>query len=666
MIQRVIKKVLIANRGEIASAIVREAEKMGIQSVVVYTADDLQLNYLNKAHKAILIEGNNLSDTYLNIDLLLNIAISNQCDAIHPGYGFLAENAKFARDCLASGLIWIGPFPETITLMGDKYRARNFVKNLGYPVPEGRVGNVQELSSLPNIIHFPTMIKACAGGGGKGMHIARNKADYEAYLPLAAKEAKMLFGDDTLLVESFVADAKHIEVQVFGDMYGNVVHVGDRDCSVQRRYQKIIEEAPSASISHKIRQQLLSAAVDIAKKSGYINAGTIEFIVSNDEKWYFLEMNTRIQVEHPVTEEVYCVNLISEQFKIAMGYPLSIRVGDSIPEKHAVECRIYAEDWQHGFIPSMGNFELITNGIGRDVRIETAFNGNSNLSSSYDALLAKVIVCGSTRNEAIDKMSVALKQMIVTGIVTNIPYLLTVVNSDYFIRATFNTRLCDEKTIELVGKTVDFKNQFGLPECVATLLVKELLIATFYGKNKSFWYEPVFPGRKQFLRVENGGGDEIASYRFESNSSVTFWMCNKEHTIQNVCVEPELSVMNFTYNNLNYRIGFNIDTANNLYYRFGFQYVICKNKIRIVERQSGTISGSIKNIKSPLPGKVLSVLVKMGDKVNKGDLLLVIESMKIENNVMSQMGGIIKEVLVSEKEQISTGQTLVQMEIDNQ
>ena len=438
-------KILIANRGEIALRIIRSCKELGIKTVAVFSEADRHSLHAVLADEAICIGPAKASDSYLNIPNILSAAEITKVDAIHPGYGFLAENAKFAEICQNSGFVFIGPPPEIIKLMGDKNKARQTMKKAGLPVIPGSdviLEDVNEAKKIAQKIGYPVIIKAASGGGGKGMRICRNAAQLEEMFPMAQNEAKAAFGDPSLYLEKYIAGAHHIEIQIIGDTKGNVIAFGERECSVQRKYQKIIEETPSPFIDEKTRRKMMKAAQDAAEEIGYQSLGTFEFLVDEKKRFYFMEANTRVQVEHPITEMVYGINLIKAQIRVAAGEKVNFPIGLEM-RGHAMECRINAED-PATFVPSPGKIDFLVFPGGEGVRVDSAAYAGWEIPPYYDSLIAKIIAYAPTRVLTISKMKAALETTTIVGIKTNIPLLLNILSSTDFINGLYTTQFMEK------------------------------------------------------------------------------------------------------------------------------------------------------------------------------------------------------------------------------
>lgn len=452
-----IKKILIANRGEIAVRIIRACKELDIETVAIYSESDNEALHVQLADEAYCIGPPLSKDSYLNFTNVMSIATLTGVDAIHPGYGFLAENADFAEICKACNVIFIGPSPEAIQKMGIKDAARETMEAANVPIVPGSKGVIESEEEALQIAHdigFPVIIKATAGGGGRGIRVARTEEDLIKGIRITQKEAEKAFGNAGVYLEKFIEDFRHVEIQVLADQHGNTIHLGERDCSIQRRLQKLIEETPSPAITPEIRKQMGEAAIKAAEAVDYVGAGTIEFIFDRKSKqFYFMEMNTRIQVEHPVTEMVTGIDLIKEQIHIANNQPLSIKQEDVILEGWSIECRINAEDPFKNFLPSPGKIDMYLPPGGLGVRIDSAAYPGYSITPYYDSMIAKLITYGKTREEAITQMKRALDEFIIEGIETTIPFHRLIMDNDVFVSGDFNTNFLEENPIVAVEKT---------------------------------------------------------------------------------------------------------------------------------------------------------------------------------------------------------------------
>ena len=448
------QKVLIANRGEIAVRIIQACRDLGIISVAVYSEADREALHAQIADEAVCIGPARAADSYLNMDNIISAAIAAGCQAIHPGFGFLSENPDFAERTTQAGLAFIGPTAATIRLMGDKSEAKRNAIAAGVPVALGTDGPLRDFDeaiSEAERIGYPVMLKAASGGGGKGIRVATSVKDLKDAYDSASAEAIANFGDGRLYMEKYIHNPRHIEVQILGDSLGNVVHLFERECSVQRRHQKLIEECPSAFVTPELREKMTSAAVALAKRVGYRSAGTIEFLVDKDRNFYFCEMNTRIQVEHPVTEQVTGVDLVCEQLRIAAGEPISFKQEDLVMRGHAIECRINAEDPREGFRPSPGRVEFLHLPGGPGVRVDTALFGGYQMPPYYDSLCAKVVVWAPTRLEAVRRMRRALEELMIQGMVTTAELCHLILYQPDFVKGQYHTGFLEENLETLMA-----------------------------------------------------------------------------------------------------------------------------------------------------------------------------------------------------------------------
>ena len=442
-----IKKLLIANRGEIAVRIIRACRELGVESVAVFSEADKEALHVQLADEAYCIGPTASKDSYLNFTNIISVANLTGCDAIHPGYGFLAENADFAELCRDCNIIFVGPTPEAISKMGTKDVARETMREAGVPIvpgSQGIINTIEEAMDLANTIGYPVIIKATAGGGGKGIRVAANEAELIKGINITQQEALTAFGNPGVYIEKYIEDFRHVEIQVMADNFGNVIHLGERDCSIQRRLQKLLEESPSPALDGEIREEMGQAAVKAAKAVDYTGAGTVEFIYDyHQRKYYFMEMNTRIQVEHPVTEQVTGIDLIKEQIYVASGEKLQLTQEEVTFTGWAIECRINAENPEKNFMPSPGRINMYLAPGGLGVRVDSAAYPGYVIPPYYDSMIAKVITYGKTRDEAISRMKRSLSEFVIEGVHTTIPFHLKLLNHEKFIEGEFNTKFLE-------------------------------------------------------------------------------------------------------------------------------------------------------------------------------------------------------------------------------
>lgn len=456
------KKVLVANRGEIARRVLRTLKKMNIQSVAIYSDADKQALHVKEADEAVYVGKSPAAESYLLQDKIIDFCKKMNVDAVHPGYGFLSENADFARKLTKEGITLIGPSPESMEIMGDKLSAKQAVKNFDVPLVPGvdrAMNNVKEAVAVAKEVGYPVLIKASAGGGGKGMRLVENPEEFEELMKLAQSEARNSFGNDAVFVEKFVTKPRHIEIQVFADTKGNVVYLFERECSIQRRHQKVIEEAPSCVLTNEMRKKMGEAAVSVCKSCNYVGAGTVEFLLDGDLNFFFLEMNTRLQVEHPVTEEITGLDLVEWQIRVARGEELPLKQNELSIKGHAIEIRVYAEDSLNNFTPDIGTLDRYRIPSGNGVRVDDAYDEGMEIPIFYDPMIAKLVVYADTRNEAIKNTLTAIDDYQISGVKTTLDFAKFVLNHEAFISGEFDTNFV--------------KHYFDSPNLLYTSFVKE-------------------------------------------------------------------------------------------------------------------------------------------------------------------------------------------------
>ncbi len=436
------KKILVANRGEIALRVMRTCRQMGIATVAIYSEADRNSPHVRFADEAVCIGPAPSKESYLKIDTIIDVCKKLKVEGVHPGYGFLSENAAFAKACKDNKIIFIGPSVEAIEIMGSKLAAKQAVSKFDVPLVPGTdqpISNLPEAKKLAEQIGFPILIKASAGGGGKGMRIVNNANEFEEQMKLAVSEATSAFGDGSVFIEKFVTSPRHIEIQVLGDTHGNIVYLFERDCSIQRRHQKVVEEAPSAVLTPALRKQMGEAAMQVARSVNYLGAGTVEFIVNDKLDFYFLEMNTRLQVEHPVTEMITGIDLVKEQINIANGEKISFKQEDLKINGHAIELRVYAEDPENNFLPDIGKLEVYETPKGEGVRVDDGFDEGMDIPIYYDPMISKLIAHGTNRRDAIQKLKKAIEDYKIVGVKTTLPFGTFVLNHPAFTTGNFDT-----------------------------------------------------------------------------------------------------------------------------------------------------------------------------------------------------------------------------------
>ncbi len=658
-------KILIANRGEIAVRIIRSAKKLGISTVAIYSEVDRHALHVRKADESYCIGQQELSETYLNIDKIIDVAKRAGCGAIHPGYGFLSENAKFVKACEKAGIVFIGPNADAIRLMGNKIESREFVGKIGIPMTSGLTGSPEELLKNAGKIPLPVLVKAAAGGGGKGMRIVHDYKDLKDIIETTSREAKNYFGDEAVYIEKYVEEPRHIEFQVLGDNHGNVVHLFERECTIQRRYQKIIEESPSPTLTPEVREKMGESAVAIAKAVGYNSAGTVEFLVDNDLNYYFLEMNTRIQVEHPVTEMVTGTDLIEEQILIAQGNPMRLSQEDLAQNGHAIECRIYAEDPENNFMPSPGMMSLYSEPTGEDVRIDSGIEEATEIHSFFDPMIAKLVVWGANRDEAVQKSISALNDFNIHGIKTNISYLRGILEHKAFLNNTITTKFCDEHTPEIIKSIESSRSEIDIRFPLLAYAMHNLNLKKS-STNVNIW-EKIGYWRNTMELGFNYLDENFLLKILRQNGKDYIFQLEEEPISAHINV---LEKNRIQYLSSDHFIDAAISTDEKGYAWVtinGFNFLVTRNDVlnEKVEFTAGAGSSNEKNLFSPMPGKVLKVNVKEGDAVKRGTIMLVVEAMKMENNIVAEQDAVIEKIAVKAGDMVDTDLQLIFLANEN-
>jgi len=658
---KLFKKILIANRGEIAVRIIKSAQKLGIMSVAIYSEIDAESLHVGLANEAYCIGKEELSDTYLNVAKIIRAATESGCDALHPGYGFLAESPLLVEACEKAHITFIGPRLKAIQLMGNKIKARAFVKKLGVPMTEGITGSPSALFKKAHSLTFPILVKAAAGGGGKGMRIVHEGDDLKEILEATAREAKNYFGDGTIYIEKYIEEPRHIEFQILGDNFGKVVHLFERECTIQRRYQKIIEESPSPTLTPQVREAMAKSALAIAEAVEYNSAGTIEFLVDNELNYYFLEMNTRIQVEHPVTEMVTGIDLVDEQMLVAAGNPLRLNQDNLSQNGHAIECRIYAEDPANNFMPSPGKMTFYKQPEGSGIRVDTSIEKAGTIQSIFDPMISKMIVWGEDRPQAIEKCKVALKSYSIQGIKTNIPYLLHLLNHPAFEQNSISTKFCDEHTDEIIQSIQNSRENLGNLTAALALALYQLNAQT-NSTPKNIW-EHIGYWRNvmelQFLLDE----ENIKLYFLKKQGQDFIFEIDgqkKEVYLQKM----HGAEMDFRIFNRSYKTVISQGEKGRWFVNINGNDFELKRLDTLTADEDYTMGNdgnSEGSLFAPMPGKVIKVNVNAGDKVARGSILLVVEAMKMENNIIALENSLVEKVNVKEGDRVDTDLQLVNL-----
>ncbi len=631
--------ILVANRGEIASRIFRSAQKMGIRCVAIYVEADKNAPYLVQADQSIKLES-----TYLDIDAIIDAAKMSGAEAIHPGYGFLSENATFASSVEQSGLVWIGPSANVISQMGDKLKAKDIAENAGLPTL-----SIALKKSDIDSIGFPFLIKAAAGGGGKGMRIVNHADELDESIKVTQMEALNAFADDTVFFESYIQQSRHIEIQVLGDNHGNIIHLGERECSIQRRHQKIIEESPSPRIDSSLREQLGDAAVSLAKKINYQSAGTVEFLFDDATgKFWFLEMNTRLQVEHPVTEEVTGIDIVEQQLLIAANQELGIYQQDVSWDGHAIEARIYAEDPNNNFLPSTG--KLIANQIEpKDgIRWDSGVEAGMVIGTDFDPMMAKVIAHGSSRLEASRKLAKELESTHFGGFSTNIEFLVNILRHKEFILGNTTTDFIDRVNPSRSLVLEDSQQRHVAIKAALWLQEFNRSQAVVLENIPSGWNNARLPKQRIAFEMDS----ELIEIYYKSNRDGSFTVDNKERVTLHHWSESEMDI---EIDGMRTISSVTLDGDKLLVQCLG------GNKLLIIQPRfkSSYEKEQQGSLVSPMPGKVVELIVNKGDQVKAGDNLLTIEAMKMNHIVKANEDGVIAELFVQENDQLDYGAVLM-------
>ena len=663
MNSRKINKVLIANRGEIAVRVIKTLRRLHIASVAVFADNDANALHRRMADEACPLGSGALKDTYLNVQKIIDAALDAGADAIHPGYGFLSENPELAEACQANNLIFIGPDANSMRMMGNKIEARKIAVKHGIPVTFGIMGSHEEIVAMADSLPYPILIKAAAGGGGKGMHIVWEKDDLQPDLERATREAEKFFGDGTVFVEQYIENQRHIEVQVLADHYGNVIHLGERECTIQRRYQKIIEESPSPTLTEEKRQQICETAVRLCKAIGYRNAGTVEFIVDKDLNFYFLEMNTRIQVEHPVTEMRTGIDIVEEQIRIARGKEMGWTQDSIQLDGHAIELRIYAENPENGFLPSPGKVTAYHEPQVRGTRVDSSIDGPCLISEAYDPMIAKLSCHAKNRQSAIETASSALKEFIIQGLTTNKAYLWEVIRNEDFVANNVSTSFCATHQGTLLKSLNESRKKQSVNDIVAAFLMYDFCKKQVEQRPENVWEEIGYWRYQMQLTVDVEGqkvpvsicaadakkicgavGEVpfVVEFIQYANNQLKIMLNGRTETVYCSVNDEQKTIVNF--HGLNFNC-FRTDQLNDT-----LDYA-CKEQVNDKSR-----------LVSPMPGKVVKINVKPGDEVTEGQIMMVVEAMKMENNIVAAGTAKVKKILVAEGQMVDNKMQLLELE----
>ncbi|KTD03363.1 acetyl-CoA carboxylase biotin carboxylase subunit [Fluoribacter gormanii] len=646
-------KILIANRGEIACRIIKTARSMGIHTVAIYSSVDKDSLHVRSADSAYFVGEAPAKDSYLNIANIIHVAKECGAQAIHPGYGFLSENPEFAKACNEAGIIFIGPSVEAMEAMASKQLAKQLLERTKVPLTPGYHGSEQaedKLLAEAKIIGFPVLIKAANGGGGKGMRAVYHESEFSAALAGAKRESMASFADDTMILEKLVLHPRHVELQIMADNHGNVVHLFERDCSIQRRHQKIIEEAPAPNLSASLRQKLAEAACEVARSIKYIGAGTVEFLVDGSEQFYFMEMNTRLQVEHPVTEMITGLDLVAWQLKIAANEPLPLPQDKIQAQGHAIECRIYAEDPHHNFIPSIGQISFLQESSGDGIRIDTGVERSSQITMYYDPMISKLIVWGTDRDEALSRLEHALSQYFIGGVKTNISFLQAICQHPKFRQAELSTDFLSKEEIKL-----------PTPDKEIALL---MAVSFDYLHNVSSFKDPLL--QETFSWQSQISSHWIWRYKDKdelieafitpiNKSHVKVQFKTQEHLIHAHLVDNKLRIET---KRQNYHATVENKKQSLTLYTSQGQITIERFNWETLDTQTTAHKGQLT---APMPATVVAILKNIGEKVKAGERLIVLEAMKMEHTIHAPTDGILLDIFYAVGAQVNEGEELLSL-----
>ncbi|WP_230970595.1 acetyl-CoA carboxylase biotin carboxylase subunit [Nitrogeniibacter aestuarii] len=662
------EKILIANRGEIACRVIKTARRMGIKTVAVYSEADAHARHVRMADEAVLIGPATAKESYLVIERIIEAAKSTGAQAIHPGYGFLSENEAFCHACDAAGIVFIGPPVSAIHAMGSKSEAKKLMEAAGVPLTPGYHGDDQDpalLASEAEVIGYPVLIKAAAGGGGKGMRLVERAEDFADALASCKREAASSFGDDHVLVEKYVLKPRHIEIQVFGDTHGNYAYLFERDCSVQRRHQKVLEEAPAPGMTPERRAAMGQAAVEAARAVGYVGAGTVEFIASPDGSFYFMEMNTRLQVEHPVTEMITGLDLVEWQLRVASGEPLPLNQSQLKIHGHALEARIYAEDPDKGFLPATGTLVHLSPPVeGLHVRVDTGVEEGDAISPHYDPMIAKLIVWDETREGALARMLQALAEYRVVGVANNIGFLSRLVACSAFSNADLDTGLIERERDELFPEARPVPDEVWTVAALAELL-REAERATSDARHH---VEPDSPWHARDGWRMNAAASRTLLFRHgetEQAVGVDYRSGGFRLTVDGRAIEArgQMDARGQLRVDLDgRRMDATVVAASEKRHVFLAGHAWPLTRIDPLQH-SGEGGGAEGGLVAPMPGKVIALLAEAGVTVAKGAPLLILEAMKMEHTITAPSAGVLKAHRFAVGDQVGDGEELVEFEV---
>ncbi|HAT7746338.1 TPA: acetyl/propionyl/methylcrotonyl-CoA carboxylase subunit alpha [Legionella pneumophila] len=644
-------KILIANRGEIACRIIKTAHSMGIQAIAVYSAADRNSLHVRLADSAYYIGEAPAKESYLNIDHIIQAAKESGAQAIHPGYGFLSENPDFAKACEQAGIVFIGPSIKAMEAMASKQLAKQLLEKTKVPLTPGYHGveqSEEKLLSEAKKIGFPVLIKAANGGGGKGMRAVHDEKEFHDALAGAKRESMASFADDTMIIERLVLNPRHVEVQIMADNHGNVVHLFERDCSIQRRHQKIIEEAPAPNLSPVLRQRLAEAACEVARSINYRGAGTVEFLVDGEDKFYFMEMNTRLQVEHPVTEMITGLDLVAWQIRIAANDTLPLLQNQIQAQGHAIECRIYAEDPYQGFIPSIGQLQFLKEPSGDGIRIDTGVTLSSEITRYYDPMIAKLIAWGHNREEALQRLERSLSHYDIGGVKTNIPFLRAICRHVKFKEAKLSTDFLEKENINLPKPD----NELGILLAISCDYLGMVNRTTDPLLQDAFGWQMHLSSHWVWRYQLNSTIIEaqitpIDSKKFKAKIENKEMVIHARYDLDQLIIEIDQKSVKARVENKDHHLIFYTDKGQLSIERFYWSKL---------DAQTSAHKGQLT---APMPATVVAILKNIGEQVKAGESLIVLEAMKMEHTIHAPIDGILSDIFYSVGSQVSEGAELL-------
>jgi propionyl-CoA carboxylase alpha chain len=651
-----ITRLLVANRGEIARRIMKSAREMGIGTVAIYADADARAPFVHDADTAVALGGDSPTDTYLRIDKVIDACRRTGADAVHPGYGFLSENAEFARAVIDAGMAWVGPPPDAIAAMGDKLSAKRLMQEADVPtLPAEELEPGADLKGAAGRVGYPLLVKASAGGGGRGMRVVNDESELEEAVTGARREAGSAFGDDTIFMERWLPACRHVEIQILGDKHGNLLHCFERECSIQRRHQKVVEEAPSPAVGEDLRTRMGSAAVAAGQAIGYSSAGTVEFLVDGDEFW-FLEVNTRLQVEHPITEEITGLDLVREQLRIAEGERLDFEQGDLAINGHAIEVRLYAEDPANDFLPSPGTVEIWEPSTTAPARFDSGIESGTEVGTAFDPMLAKVIVHAPTRREAAGRLARVLESTRIQGLITNRDFLVSTLRTPEFLAGDTTTDFIERVRPAARRELSESELHQALIAAAVETQARRRADARVLSSIASGWRNSYMPPQRISFRVGDDESEVAYAARRRPEGAFSFTIGGVDYDVVVRTAGDGLVELDVDGLRVSARLDRHGDTW---FVHTTLGDVTLTELPRFKQPGSDEFQGGLT---APMPGKVLATHVESGDTVEKGQLLLVLEAMKMEHRITAPVNGTVTAVHATVGDQVGNGELLIMLD----